>query len=123
MSDLAVDIHELSFSYEQIPVLEHVSLGNRLQAKAAWMHVILRTALYSLGVFVVLVLEKGFEGRHEYGGFAQAISAMWKQEDVYHLWANAIVVTGALFVYNMLSVVRGYLGEGGLLRLFLTPRH
>lgn len=26
MSDLAVDIHELYFSYEQIPVLEHVSL-------------------------------------------------------------------------------------------------
>ena len=26
MSDLAVDIHDLSFSYDQVPVLEHVSL-------------------------------------------------------------------------------------------------
>lgn len=108
---------------KSVLVLEHVPLGKWIRQRPAWVDVVLRTILYALGVLVVLILEKGVEGRHEYGGFAQAISAMWKQEDVYHLWANAIVVTGALFVYNMLSVVRGYLGEGGLLRLFLMPRH
>lgn len=104
-------------------VLEHVPLGAWVKQRPAWVDVLLRTVLYASGVVVVLVLEKGFEGRLEYGGFLQALSAMWKHEDVYHLWVNVIVIAGALLVYNALSVVRDHLGEGGLLRLFLIPRN
>ena len=40
---------------------------------------------------------------------------------VHHVWVNTICLTGALLGYNVLSVVRRYLGQGGLLRLFLLP--
>jgi hypothetical protein len=102
-------------------VLEHVSLGAWVRARPAWVDVVLRTVMYTLGVAIVLILEKGLEGRHEYGGFGSALGQLLQQEDVYHLWANTLCLSGALLGYNMLSVVRRYLSEGGLLQIFSSP--
>jgi len=102
-------------------VLEHVSLGAWMRARPAWVHVVLRTVLYTLGVAIVLALEKGFEARHEYGGFGPALRQLLQQEDVHHLWANTLCLSGALLGYNALSVVRQHLGERGLLRIFTSP--
>jgi hypothetical protein len=103
-------------------VLEHVSLGAWVKQQPAWIDVLLRTVLYTSGVLAVLVLEKGLEGRHEYGGFIQSISTVWAHEDIYHLWTNAIVITGALLVYNIMSIVRSHLGDGQLIQIFKIPR-
>ena len=103
-------------------VLEHVPMGAWVRARPAWIDVILRTALYAFGVFIVLLLEKAFEGRHEYGGFTSSMRTLFQHADIYHVYANVIVISGALLVYNALDVVRSYLGEGGLLRVFLLPR-
>ena len=102
-------------------VLEHVPLGAWVRARPAWVGVVLRTAIYSLGVAVVLVLEKGLEGRHEYGGFVNALRQLFQQTDDYHVWANTLCLSGALLGYNALSVVREHLGEGELLRIFTSP--
>ena len=102
-------------------VLEHVPLGASVRTRPAWVDVVVRTILYAVGVLVVLLLEKGFEGRHEYGGLASALRAQFEQTDIYHVWTNVIVIASALLVYNMLAVVRRHLGEGGLLRLFMSP--
>ena len=102
-------------------ILEHVSLGAWVRTRPARVDVILRTVLYSVGVAVVLLLEKGFEGRHEYGGFGNALGHLLEQTDIYHVWANIICLSGALMVYNLLSVVRRHLGAGGLARLFFMP--
>ena len=104
-------------------VLEHVPLGAWVRRQPAWVDVMFRTALYASGVLAVLVLEKGFEGRHEYGGIVQAINTLWAAEDIHHVWTNTIVITGALLVYNIMSVVRSHLGDGQLIRLFKVPRH
>ena len=94
-------------------VLEHVSLGAWVRARPAWVDVVLRTVMYTLGVAIVLVLEKGFEGRHEYGSFGAAVHQLLQQEDVYHLWANTLCLSGALLGYNALSVVRRHIGNRG----------
>ena len=104
-----------------VVVLEYIPLGAWVQAQPAWVDVMLRTVLYALGVVVVLLLEKGFEGWHEYGGFGPSLAAVFQREDIYHVWANTIVLTGALLVFNGLSVIRAHLGKGGLRRLFLMP--
>ena len=85
------------------------------------MDVVLRTALYSAGVVIVLLLEKGFEGRHEYGGFGASLRSLFQHADIDHVWANAICITASLLVYNAFSVVSDKLGEGGLLRLLREP--
>jgi len=102
-------------------VLEHVSLGAWMRDRPAWVHVALRTVLYTLGVAIVLVLEKGFEARHEHGGFGPALRQLFQQEDVHHVWANTLCLSGALLGYNALSVVRQHLGERGLRRIFTLP--
>jgi len=102
-------------------VLEHVPLGAWVQARPAWVDIMLRTVLYALGLLIVLLLEKAFEGRHEYGGFAPALSAVFQHPDIPHILVNATVLTGSLLGYNVLSVLRANLGKGGLLRVFLNP--
>ena len=101
-------------------VLEHVSLGVWVRAQPAWVDVVLRTALYAFGVFVLLLLEKAFEGRHEHDSFAASIIAAFQQADAIHVWLNTLCLSAALLSYNLLSVVRKRLGKGALLRMFLT---
>ena len=102
-------------------VLEHVPLGAWARNRPAWVHVILRTALYSFGVFIVALLEKAFEGRHEHGGFSTSLVALLDHPDMHHVWLTTICLSAALLSYNMLFVVRKRLGNGALLRMFLTP--
>lgn len=102
-------------------VLEHVPLGRWTRNRPAWVVVVVRTALYALGVFVALVLEKAFEARHEHGGFVPSLMAVFRHVDLPHVWVNTITLSGALLGYNVLSIIRCGLGKGGLVRLFLSP--
>ena len=104
-----------------VMILEYVPLSKWLRGWPAWGDVVLRTMLYALGVLVVLLLEKGFEGRHEYGGFGASLSAVFEHADIHQVWLNLVVVSGALLGYNVLSVIDRYLGEGGVLRLLSRP--
>lgn len=102
-------------------ILEHVPLGKWTLHRPAWVDVVVRTGLYSFGVLVVLLLEKGFEGRHEHGGFVASLTALFHNADLNHVLANTICLSGALLGYNALSVVRRSIGERGFIRLFSTP--
>lgn len=103
-------------------ILQHVPLGSWIRSQPAWVDLLARTALYALGVVVVMILEKGLEGRREHGGFGGAVEAAFKGADAPHLWANVICVTGALLIWNAASVAAMHLGKGGLARMFLVPR-
>jgi len=102
-------------------VLEHVSLGQWVRRHPAAVDVAARTLLYALGVLVVLLLEKAFEARHEEGGFGQALLHVFRHRDIPHVWANTIVVGCALFVFNVLAVLRRQLGAESLFHSFLAP--
>lgn len=102
-------------------VLEHVSLGAGVRAQPACVDVVLRTVLYAFGVLVVLLLEKAFEGRPEHGGFVPSLRSVFQHADIHHVWVNTICLSGALFAYNVLSVIRRHLGKGGVRRVFLSP--
>ena len=102
-------------------VLERVPLGKWLHRQPAWVDVLLRTILYSLGVFIVILLEKAFEGRHEFGGFRGSLVAEFQTAKAIHVWLNTICLSAALFSYNVLSVVRKHISTKQLLQMFLTP--
>ena len=103
-------------------ILEHVPLGAWLRNQPVLVEVILRTVLYAFGTFVVMLLEKAFESRHEQGGFVSALMHVFQHRDMPHIWVNAISLTGALLFYNLLSALNRHLGSGGLARVFLTTR-
>ena len=128
LAEYRIEFHGLSLALvgalvlaKVVLVLEHVPLGAWIRTRPALLDVILRTALYALGVFVVLLLEKALEGRHEHGGFGPSLIALFQHAEVYHVWANVICLSGALLGYNVLSVLRRHLGEGAFIRLFLKP--
>jgi len=102
-------------------ILEHVPLGPRVAAQPAWVDLLLRTALYALGVLIVLILERGLKGMHEHHGFVPALKAALHATDPQHIRVNALCIAGALLVYNAISIIRRNLGEGAILKVFLTP--
>lgn len=102
-------------------VLEYVSFGKWVRARPAWVDVALRTLLYTFGVFIVMVAEKAFEQRHDYGGFLQAVRGLFFHVEIYHLWLSLICVSAALLSYNVLSVIHKNLGIGALLKMMMKP--
>jgi hypothetical protein len=102
-------------------VMEHVPLGKWVSSQPAWVNVIVRTSIYSLGVFIAIVLEKSFEGRAEHGGFVPSMLAGFEQMNLYRTLANTICVAGAILMFNVLFVFRRHLGRGGMVRLFTSP--
>ncbi len=101
--------------------LDHIRLGGWARARPAWVGVVLRTAFYSVGLVVAMLLDAGLEGRQAHGGFIAALEARREAASFPHLLVNSICLTGAFFVYNVLAVLRCHLGGGGLFRLFLKP--
>lgn len=120
-SDFSIALFGALVLAKVVLVLEYVPFGAWVNSRAAWVDVLLRTILYAFGVFVVLLIEKGVDGMHEYGGFVVALTTEWRQTDTHHVLLNVICLSGALLSYNMLSVVRKHLGKGALLQMFLSP--
>jgi hypothetical protein len=102
-------------------LLEHVTLGQWIRQHAVAVDVLLRTLLYTFGVAVVLLLERGFEARHEHGGFGAGVAWIFQHRDMHRVWADTLAVGCALLVFNAVSAVRRHLGEGRLHRVFLSP--
>jgi hypothetical protein len=104
-----------------VVVLENVPIDRWIGERTALTDVLVRTTLYGLGVVVVLLVEKAFEARHEAGGFIPSLLQVVRHEDLPHILAAAIGVTGALLVFNTMSVIRRHVGNRGLFELFLSP--
>ena len=102
-------------------IFRNIPLNRWTRERPAWVDTVLRTVLYGGGVVVVLLLEKAFEGRHEYGGFTASLKSLFQHADIDHVWANAICITGALLVYNAFSTVGRQLGDGALAGAFSEP--
>jgi hypothetical protein len=128
LAEYHIEFHDMSKALvgvlilsKVVLVLEHVPLGNWVSTRPAWVDVVLRTILYAFGVFVVICIERAFEGRGEYGGIVAGLRAAFQHADIYHVLANTLALTAAILGYNMLSVIRQRLGKGTLLRMFTTP--
>jgi hypothetical protein len=88
--------------------------------KPAWVAVLIRTFFYLAGVFAIIVLEKSFEARHEYGGVLEAAKNLEDHTNSYHVWANTICVFGALLMFNIWSIVKLKFGKGIFRKLMMS---
>jgi len=68
-----------------------------------------------------MLLQKGFESRHEAGGFGPGIVKVFHNRDFYHvLGGDDRPSAVALLVFNVVTVLRKHLGHRGLRRHFFT---
>ena len=103
-------------------LMEYITLGKWVQKQPAIVDVLLRTLLYTMGVLIVIVLEKAFESRHKADNYGDAILYVFKHKDIYRVWATTIGSAASIFVYNAFSVVQRVMGKNGLAKLFFkTP--
>jgi len=100
--------------FENVPLFQSKS-------QIAIVVILKRTLLYLAGVFIVLVIEKSFEGRQEYGGFFNALKNLVHDSNMYHIWVNIICVFGALFFYNYGSFLFKYIGKGAIIDMLFSP--
>src|SRR4051812_35805791 len=105
-----------------VAVLEKVPLGPWVRQRPAAIDVLVRTILYTIGVFICVALEKGFEARHEAGGIWPGVMTAIANRNRDRVWAITIAVGGTLLVFNVMSVLRKRLGPWGLTRLFFGTR-
>jgi hypothetical protein len=129
LAEYQIEFHGLSAALlgvlilaKVVLVLEHVSFpGAWVQKQPALVDVILRTILYMIGVFVVVLIEKSFEGRHAHDGFFPSMLSVFATAEGYKAMANVICITGALLFYNVFSTLKRVFGAGSLMQAFLKP--
>lgn len=80
LAEYQIQFHGLSLALvgalvlaKVVLVLEHVPLGAWTRTQPALTDAMLRTALYAFGILLMLLVEKAFDGRHEYGGFGSSL--------------------------------------------------
>ena len=89
--------------------------------QAAILVILKRTLLFLAGVFVILVLERAIESRHEYGGFFNALKALPESTDRFHILVNIICISGALFFFNLWWLFKKHMGERAFLKIIFAP--
>ncbi len=104
-----------------ILIADHIPMGSWIEKQPAIIDILFRTFIYSIGIVIILILEKGIEARHEYGGFFNAIPQVFNHADKYHLYVNTIGVVFALLGFNFLSLIGKHLGEGGYKNILFSP--
>jgi hypothetical protein len=103
-----------------ILLLELVKPTPWVRKQPAIVYVMIRTFSYTLGVLVVVLLEKVFESRHKADGFGNIVSYVFTHRDIYQVWANTLSVSASIFFYNAFSVVQRLLGKNGLAKLYFS---
>jgi hypothetical protein len=102
-------------------ILDNLPLSRRTIKYPAYVHIIFRTVFFSFGVFLMMIIETAFEGRHKYSGFIDSLLNVFSHVNIYQVYVNSICVAGALLVFNFLSLLNRYLGEGGIGKILIKP--
>ena len=105
-----------------IIVLDHVPLTRWFRGAPGLVTVVVRSALYTAVVLVVMLLEKAFEARAEHGGFTSALTKVFEHPELPQLWATMIAVGLAFLAYNAFEVVRRAVGDARVREMFLASK-
>jgi hypothetical protein len=93
----------------------------RKSAPPAIFEVAVRIIIVLAGVFILLILEKSFEARHEFGGFINSFKNLADHADLYHIWVNTICVFGALLFFFIWTILKRHLGGKSLWDVLRSP--
>ena len=123
-----VEVYGLSMAFvgalivaKVILIVDHIPIGSWIERQPAYIDVLFRTVLYSVGIILILILEKAFEARNEAGGFFKAIPYVFDHRNVNHIYVNSIAVIFSLLGFNFLTLITKNLGKGGLRKILLSP--
>ncbi|HWR93700.1 MAG TPA: hypothetical protein VN192_00685 [Flavobacterium sp.] len=103
-------------------IMQYIEFGQWVKSKPPIVDIIVRTLIYMIGVFIVLIIEKAFEIRQEYGGFDNALTHVFQNRDIYKFETSLIIVGLSIFWFNTFSILTQYYNPKDLINLFFkTP--
>lgn len=105
-----------------IVVLDHVPLTRWLGGAPGLVSVVVRSALYTGVVLVVLLLEKAFDSRAAYGGFTSAVAGIFEHPEMPQIYATTIAIALSFLAYNVFGVMGQAIGRDRTVELFLSRK-
>lgn len=106
-----------------VVLLDKTSFGERFASTRLWAHVLWRSLVYTVVVFVVTLGERLFDLYRESHDLATTLAGVWAGEDVDHFVALNLCVATSFLIYNAFSEIGRHLGGGDALRsLFFARR-
>ncbi|MGF1467806.1 MAG: hypothetical protein ACFCGT_16905 [Sandaracinaceae bacterium] len=104
-----------------VVVLDKTSFGNRFERHAVWSSVLYKSAIYTLAVAALLVVERVLH--HLLGGLtlAESLREAWDASDRNRAAATSICVMVAFIGYNAMSEVAAVVGWRRVRAFFLGP--
>ena len=103
-------------------ILDNVPLRRWLHGTPGVVEVVVRSAVYTLAVLAVMLLEKAFETRTEQGSFLAALANVFSYPDMPKIWATSIAVGLAFLAYNVFETIRRAIGDRRMFELLLSRK-
>jgi hypothetical protein len=105
-----------------VVVLEKVPLHRMYRKWPVVADVLIRSAVYTIAVLVVLLIERAFDARAAHGGFAGALRNVLDHPDIHQIWATALCIGVAFIAFNAFAVLRREVGGRGLFGMFFRKQ-
>lgn len=103
-------------------ILDHVPLRRWLYGSPGVVEVLVRSVVYTLAVLLVMLLEKAFEARTEYGSFPSSLANILDHPDMHEIWAISIAVGLSFLAHNVFETIRRAVGAERMREMFLSSR-
>jgi hypothetical protein len=100
-----------------VVLFERVSFGRQI----GLVEVLMRSVVYSLAAFLLLLLEHGLSERKEAGGFFAALAKASQHPDMPVIWATLICVALSFLFWTAFAVLRRGFGRERIVAAFLAP--
>ena len=98
-----------------VVLLDRAPLGHRI----GLVEIGVRTVLYTLAAFALLLIEKAFSSREAAGGFGPALRTIFSHPEMPQIWATILCLAIAFAGYVAFAVARRKLGDRLLSSAFL----
>lgn len=103
-----------------VVVLDNTSIGNRFRSGPLYIDVAYRSFIYTVAVFIVMVIERSFHAYSESGNLISAVIETFEGRDVAQFWATTLCVFLTFIGYEVVAAISRYMGEGELAMLFFS---
>lgn len=103
-----------------VAIMDMTSLLNRYDDSPRYIRVLYKTAIYTLAVLIIAVIENLFHSYMETKGIQTAIKLFFETRNFNHFLAAFSCVSVVFLIHNIFQEIDQYLGKGNLLKLFFS---
>jgi hypothetical protein len=99
-------------------IMDSTPLMRACHKSVGYIRVLYRTAIYTIAVLFLGLLEHLFHAYRETGNFSDAVIKLFEGEKFYHLLGSVLGIGLVFMIYNILRLIEQTYGKGTIQRLF-----